>query len=235
MNNTVSDDMLKKYKNIHKGETIYVLSSGKSVDFMDCNFFSDKITIGVNQVYKKFVPKYLLRKEHVFFEEILNLNLDTTHFISAGNCGGNGSSNIIEQIHNKYKNSNIVMYNHNINKNKLDKLPENDDSLVVSHSTITTAIHLAAYMGAKYIFLIGHDCGTLDGESNFSGYHTDKTLKIAHKSSKISAEEKYRNWLKGIEDHTITLKKLLKEKYGCEVYSLNPFINFGLEGHNYKR
>ena len=59
MNNTVSDDMLKKYKNIHKGETIYVVSSGKSVDFMDCNFFSDKITIGVNQFYKKFVPKYL--------------------------------------------------------------------------------------------------------------------------------------------------------------------------------
>jgi hypothetical protein len=27
----------------------------------------------------------------------------------------------------------------------------------------------------------------------------------------------------------------LKEVYGCNVYSLNPFLNFGLEGHEYER
>jgi len=38
-----------------------------------------------------------------------------------------------------------------------------------------------------------------------------------------------------IDGDTIKLKGLLKDAYGCNVVSLNPFINFGLEGHVYKR
>ena len=88
-------------------------------------------------------------------------------------------------------------------------------------------------MGAKYIILVGHDCGTLDGEPNFNGYHDDSTYSISHGNEE--PKEKYKLWLSEIEEQTITLKKLLKEKYGCEIYSLNPFINFGLEGHRYER
>jgi len=36
-----------------------------------------------------------------------------------------------------------------------------------------------------------------------------------------------------IEAHTLALKRRLKEVYGTNVYSLNPFINFNLEGHEY--
>ena len=50
---------------------------------------------------------------------------------------------------------------------KINFDPKRDNKLIVSGSTITTAIHLAAHMGAKYIILLGHDCGTLDGENNF--------------------------------------------------------------------
>ena len=96
--------------------------------------------------------------------------------------------------------------------------------------TITTAIHLAAYMGAKNIILVGHDCGTINGECNFKGYHNNETYKIAHAKGK----DDYVLWLKKIEDNTIRLKKLLIEKYGCNIYSLNPFINFNLEGNVYE-
>ena len=40
-------------KNKHQGEDIYVLASGKSVDFFNEDFFDNKIVIGVNQAYKK--------------------------------------------------------------------------------------------------------------------------------------------------------------------------------------
>ena len=106
-----------------------------------------------------------------------------------------------------------------------------DDMLIVSFSTITTAIHLAAYMGAKNIILVGHDCGTINGECNFEGYHNNETYKVAHTKGK----EGYVLWLKMIENNTIQLKKLLIEKYGCNIYSLNPFINFNLEGNVYKK
>ena len=44
---------LKYYKNIHKDKDIYVIGSGSSCDFIDNSFFDNKITIGINQVYKK--------------------------------------------------------------------------------------------------------------------------------------------------------------------------------------
>ena len=78
---------LKNFKNIHKNEDIYVLASGKSVDFIDNSFFENKIIIGINQAYKKIQCQYLVRKESKFIEEIIKKNKDTIHFISKGNCG----------------------------------------------------------------------------------------------------------------------------------------------------
>lgn len=222
--------LLKSYKDIHKDKDIYIIASGKSLDFIDNSFFNNKITIGINQVYKKLVTTYLIRKELKLLDEVLKKDLKTIYFISKGNCGKSDFNNI-KFIFNKYKdNKNIVIYNHDHNKLSVERLPD-DNKLIVSHSTITTGIHLAAYMGAKNIILVGHDCGTLNGQPNFKGYHTNSTYKIAHKGGKRG----YINWLKKIENGTIRLKKLLKQKYGCNVYSLNPFINFGLEGNIYRK
>ena len=41
------------FKNKHKDSDIYIIASGKSLDFIEPNFFNNKITIGINQVYKK--------------------------------------------------------------------------------------------------------------------------------------------------------------------------------------
>ena len=220
---------LPYYKNIHKDKDIYILASGKSVDFIDNSFFNNKIIIGVNQAFKKINCTYLLRKEGQLLEEIINKNKNTIHFVSNGSGGGNNNLNYNYIKNNNIKN--VIVYQHNINNcNVPDKLPD-DDKLLVSYSTITTAIHLAAYMGAKNIILIGHDCGTLNGEPNFKDYHTDKTYKIVWKNGK----KDYINWLSKIENQTIKVKKLLKEKYKCNIYSLNPFINFNLEGNIYKK
>jgi hypothetical protein len=210
---------MEKFKNIHNGEDIYVIAAGKSVDFIDKSFFDNKILIGVNLTYKYVMPKYLVRKEHLNIDyAINNTTQDVIHFISKGNCGG-----LVKFIEDKYKNrDNIIIYNHDRNIHDLIKLPE-DDKLVVSFSTITTAIHLAAYMGAKNIILVGHDCGTINGESNFKTYYDNVP--------KPSAEFNYNEWLKQISSQTESLKKLLKDKYNCNVLSLNPFVNFRMEGN----
>ena len=87
-------------------------------------------------------------------------------------------------------------------------------------------------MGAKSIILVAHDCGTLDGKVNATGYYTPQNYQISWKQG---GEAAYRKWVPTIENDTIQLKKLLKEKYGCSVYSLTPFINFNLEGHIYSK
>ena len=100
------------------------------------------------------------------------------------------------------------------------------DKIVVSFSTITSAIHLAAYMGAANVILVGHDCGTIDGKQNFAEY-----------PEPIHAQGRkfYKSFLNKIEPQTQAIRQRIKEVYGCNIYSLNPWLNFGLEGHIYER
>ena len=86
-------------------------------------------------------------------------------------------------------------------------------------------------MGAKNIIICGHDCGCINDEPNFDGYHNESTYKIIWRNGK----DDYKKWLKKIEQNTIDLKKLLMKTYDCNICSLNPFINFGLEGNIYTR
>jgi hypothetical protein len=217
------------FKNIHKNSDIYIIASGKTLDFINNDFFDNKITIGVNQVYKKIECKYLVRKEYVLLDEVINNNPNSIHFISKSECGSIGSKNY-DYVKNKGF-TNVVVFDHNINSLRIpDQFPV-DDKIVVSHSTITSAIHLAAYMGAKNILIVGHDCGKLNGESNFKNYHTTKTYSISWKNGKKDYDE----WLKIIEQDTIKLKKILTKKYNCNIYSINPFINYNLEGNKYEK
>ena len=66
---------LEEFKNIHKNQDIYIIASGKSLDFIDNSFFGNKITIGINQVFKKIETDYLVRKERQLLNNILNLKL----------------------------------------------------------------------------------------------------------------------------------------------------------------
>ena len=84
---------LVDFKNKHKDNDIYIIASGKSLDFIEPNFFNNKITIGINQVYKKVNTKYLIRKEMALSEQVINNNKNKTIFISRGNCGNKCNSN----------------------------------------------------------------------------------------------------------------------------------------------
>jgi len=222
---------IEDFMNIHTGEDIYILASGKSIDFLDTSFYENKIIIGVNQAYKKVTCKYLVRKECKLIKQVLNDNPNTIHFISKGEYGSDNNRNyeyIKQNISNK---KNIVIYSHNVNRIKIPLIFPQENYLIVSYSTITTAIHLAAYMGAKNIILIGHDGGLINNECNFNGYHTDSTYKIVWPGGK----NHYKKWLSKIDIDTIILKKLVKRKYNCNICSINPFINFNLEGNKYTR
>ena len=85
---------LEEFKNKHKNADIYVLASGKSVDFVDNSFFENKIIIGTNQVYKKYKCNYLVRKESNFIQNIIQENKNTFHFISKGCCGNSDDKNL---------------------------------------------------------------------------------------------------------------------------------------------
>ena len=145
---------LKDFKNIHQNLDIYVLASGKSVDYIESSFFDNKIVIGINQAYKKIPCQYLVRKENALLDDVCMKNPSSIIFISKGNKGQLNSKNL-KSCEVLSSCENIVIFNHLKNENTKVVFPQEEDYLVVSYSTITSGIHLAAYMGAKNIILIG--------------------------------------------------------------------------------
>lgn len=202
-------------KNLYKGQDIYVIASEKSVDYVDKHFFDNKIAIGVNNIYKRFpnLTYYLCKENSVAKEYSVNkLNFVCSEF----DCGNPN------KVKNRFKNG--YFYKHDENKeSEIIDVFDRNNYLTVSWSTITSAIHFAYHLGACNIILVGHDCGTLDNQTNIDSY-------TGHKFS----NNEYIDWLSKIESQTLWLKKKINN-LGVNIYSLNPFINFGLEGHIYQR
>lgn len=217
---------ITELKNIHIGKDIYVLASGKSVDYYPIDFFNDKIIIGVNQAYKKVWCDYIVRKETKFLNE--SLKQDSIVIVSEYDSGNLNSGP--EKLNtNKINHEDLYYFEHNDNKHtEIDTSVFGTDKIVVSFSTITSAIHIAAYMGATNIILLGHDCGTINGEMTFSGYYN------GIQDTPWSTWAQYKQWLKVIESQTIIVKNEVKKHYNANVVAMLPFVSLNLENHIYR-
>lgn len=218
---------LKSFKDKHKGEDIYVFGSGPTCDYIPSSFVDGKITVGTNQTWRKYNTNYVVRKEHNLLQKTLDA-YNNVVLVSKGDCGGVNPSQVINT--KKYTNTEkLCVYNHlsnglsNIDMSCFDQ----ESTLCVSWSTITTSMHFAFYLGAKNIFLVGVDHGTLDGKSTFEGYY-DSVNETAAKSW-----NGYNDWLTKIDNQTIAIKNKLLS-LGTNVYSINPFTSLRLEGHKYE-
>jgi hypothetical protein len=217
---------ISKLKNIHSGSDIYIIASGASLNYISPSFFDNKITIGVNQVYRKFKCKYIVRKE-------------VSHLVESIQTGAkvicsewdSGDINKGKRIRNTTNNEKLDFYvfSHKENRHtEIDFSVMGTDQIVVSYSTITSAMHVAAYIGAKNIIIVGHDCGLLNDKHVFDNYY--KSIS----ETPWKNWEEYKKWLGVIEKQSISVKSELHKKYGCNIYSLNPFINYNLEGNTFR-
>jgi hypothetical protein len=217
---------IKSLKNIHEGEDIYVIGSGASLNHLDPSFFDGCVTIGVNQVYK-YYPNctYLVRKEMKFINEA---RATGSKVVFSKYDSGNYNNPLNTQLCTP-PNDECYFFEHLNNQHtEIDTSVIGTDKLVVSFSTITSAIHLAAYMGATNIYIAGHDCGTVDGKWTVDGYYD------GIQDTPWQNWEQYKAWLKIIEGQTVKLRDALKRHYGCNVVSINPFVSLNLEGHVFR-
>ncbi len=222
---------IKELKNKYSGEDIYVLGAGPSLNFVNPAFFNNKIAIGINNIYRFFPVIYSVFKHKQFIAEALGFKQVV---IASKHDDGDTRAPITEVPEGCYTFTHKQGRFVELEKNFTENLAAvgKDDDIFVSFSTITSGIHLAAYMGAKTIILCGHDCGTLDGKMCVDRY--DEFRRVPENITKDEYETSFKIWLGMLGKETIRLKEKIKEVYGCEVYSLNPFINFALEGHIYE-
>tara|TARA_B100000530_G_C15919323_1_gene472529 strand:- start:1175 stop:2104 length:930 start_codon:yes stop_codon:yes gene_type:complete len=209
-------------KNIHHGEVIWVIASGASMDFVEPDFFANKITVGVNRVNRKFDCNYLVAKDAGGFEEIMQFRKRAQIVVSRHQFGD------LEKPLNEFKHPHWV-FDHpgKLDNQSPDLSAIGSDQLVVSYSTITSALHLAAYLGAHSIVVCGHDCGAINGAVSFESYY-------AKQSSLQGSDPAYYRWLGEVEQQSISVIRELRTVYGTFVHSLNPFLNFNLDGNTFE-
>jgi len=219
---------IKEFKDCHKGKDIYVICAGPSSDYVPPRFFTDKIVIGVNNVFKKFPCNYVISKdlkEHPRYTRMVqelkgtDIKLVFSEYHTGHLSDGKNEPDIEGWYFEHLDNQSA-----DLNDEVLSVI--GSDKLVVSRSTVTSGLNLAAYMGAQNIILLGHDCGTIDGDL-YDPTYTESDWGSANNYSSAP------KWVGSIETQTIEVKERLKKVYDCDVLSINPFINFGLEGHNY--
>lgn len=216
---------LKDLYNIHKGEDVYVLGSGPSLGYINSDFWENRIIVCINAtielpIIRRHKPKdlYLVAKEPSKKMQ------DAAKRKKAKVVTCPTHSGVAKAPKNKIYHPEItIMFQPRAsciqNKNQTNKLER-------SSSTIITGMHLAVFMGCKTIFLIGHDCGSINGKRHVDGYN---------KEGAVNPEGRYHAWMisKKVEQKTLDFKRIVKKHYGVNVYSINPFINFGLEGNKY--
>lgn len=204
---------LASFKDIHKGEVIWVVGSGGTLDFIDPSFFDDQICIAANFVGKIFGLANYFTFSH-YHTDSLEM-ADSSRFVFTPRREHGNRDEWSGFLPN-----NIVLFDTNAGEpgTRFDPYGRDNpgENLVIGSSSIHGAMHLAAHIGAKAIVLVGVDCGTLNDKDRMDGYVTGDTPWDIY------------------NDHLILMKRWLVSNYGCQIYSLNPFVNLSLEGNKFR-
>lgn len=205
---------LSDLRDTHKGETVWVLGSGRTLQHIDPGFFEDKTVVSTNYSAAMIGLQagYVFSHYHKDIEAMLE---PSAVFVTLLRCTETKQlwappvpDNLIFIEQANYTGAGSAWDPFGPHK----PLPH---SLVYGSSSLHGAMHLAAHIGAKHIMLVGADCGTLDGEHRVEGYKDgDKPWALYN-------------------EHHLMMKLWLEQTYGVTVYSLNPFINLNLEGHTF--
>jgi len=204
------------YRNRHEFETIYVFGSGATLNYLAPSFFDDKICVATNFCGSVFGLSRYYVFSHYHTDAVSEARRDESIAVFTPHREHGTDAEFLVEV------SKVVTFptttgrpGTSFNPSGKD-WPTLDNSLVIGSSGIHGAMHLAAYLGAKFIVLVGADCGTLGGAERVDGY--------------VQGEHPWELY----EMHLRDMKQRLWDVYGCQVYSLNPFVNYSLEGTQYR-
>lgn len=206
---------------MHRGETIYVLGSGATLDHIDPEFFHDRIIVATNSVAERldlYGQATVYTHSHYHHQDVDVLRRKYPFhwfFCPEGDQGFPGRPSYVAD--------NVVFYPHQPTKYDFNVDDAwHDDGLIVGSTSLHGSMHLAAHMGAGSIMLAGADCGLLDGKGNHGTY----------RSGDLVGNDEL-EWLRRWNGHLVAVKRKLVDVYGVRVYSINPFVNLNLEGHTW--
>jgi hypothetical protein len=214
---------ITELKDIFAGQDVYLLGSGASLNYIDPSFFNGKNVVCTNSVAQVYLQtaNVSLTKYHNLAVELAEQFPNMKVVCSSGNQGSPGAGALPDGYDNLYQ------FMHNPNRDGAtdirSAITKEDGWLLVSWSTITSAMHFCAYAGAKNIIIVGLDSGSIDDKQWVDGYYTEEEQTDKRKELNLKFEQQ-----------SIIAKEVIRDVYGCNIHSLNPFINYNLEGHKYR-
>ena len=206
---------LSEFRNRHAGEDIYVIGSGATLPYYDPSFFDDCVTVAINHGWHHHLDSvdYMVTKYHDLAMEWKDSDRVGLVVVTKKLRGH------VAPVLSERDDCLVVDHNNNpVASFGSNDWPKKPDALVASHSSITTGMHFAAYMGARRLFIVGADCGALDGKWNIEGHPTGGTPQTA-----VSFER-----------HNRIVKKELEKRYDVRVVSLLPFTTPNMDGHKFE-
>jgi len=196
----------------HQGEIAYVIGSGNTGAFFEPSFFDNQLTIGVNYGWAEWLPRvtYMLTKYHHLANKWARSDRIQRLIVSRGHTGQ--LDRIMEDRED------LTVFDHKPNRvQDFTAVDFPDTGLVVSYSSISSAIHFAATLGASAIITVGADCGWIDDKGNVGNYKQSLIDELAlhfELQNRIIAQE-------------------IRQRYSIPVMCLLPFITPNMEGHKF--
>ncbi|WP_246943865.1 6-hydroxymethylpterin diphosphokinase MptE-like protein [Bacillus pinisoli] len=151
---------IRELKNIHKGESCFVIGNGPSLTVSDLNMIKSKISFSSNRIsllldktewrpfYYTFADSIIASK---LFNEVYKMEKEKMFVVIK-----NKSYKLLKKHFNKECNFLRACYDYD--KNGLPKFSKDLSKKIIHHGTVTYSnIQLAVYMGFKEIYLIGVD------------------------------------------------------------------------------
>ena len=207
---------LSELHNTQQLSTIWVLGSGPSLNFVAGSFFADKIVISTNFSARALGvrPQYAFTHYHANAKDLLT---DSDVVVTLGGdtltqkpWQGEQPPQLALAPQKSYAPPGAGWDPFGAHRPP-------DGSLAYGSSSLHGAMHLAAFLGASNIMLVGADCGQIDGADRVNTY----PVKNGHTLWQL------------YDKHHKLMADWLRAEYGAQVMSLNPFINLNLEGHTF--
>lgn len=204
-----------QFKDFHKGEVIYVIGSGATLNYIDPRLLTGQTVVTTNHIGVELGLEhfYCVSHYHIDANIIAASHPDVPIIVPEVDQGGTQLAATAPDHPNVWAfPTNQQQYG---NFHPEVHWPEEPDSLVVGPTSLHMTMHFAHYLGASVILLLGADCGTIDGEENRTGH--DRGIGSP--------------W--GVWANALPLVADRLRRMGTAVHSVNPWVNPSLEGHSY--
>lgn len=207
---------LDEHRGSLAGETVWVLAAGASVDFIPVSFWTGKHVVAVNFGGATLGLPHFWSATHYHLDAVALRQMRPDCLVAAPETD-QGGTNLLGRALDDPGILTFPTAPQRFGAFEPERdWPTEPDHLVVGPTSLHFAMHFAAWLGAAHIVLAGADCGTLDESPNFTGHDNRSDNPMA------------------VWEATLPGVAAQLRARGVSVMSLNPFVNFALEGHRYR-